>query len=142
MNAVERERLKKVRQWLEYGDEDQKLAEHALKIETGCPCRLVAYHAQQCAEKHLKAYLVFHGVDFPYTHDLQELFALCAEHGGWPAELKEARKLTYYAISTRYPGEADEVSPSEAREAVKLAAQVREAVRAALKKEGLDRNGR
>ena len=81
-------------------------------------------------------------MDFPYTHDLQELLALCAEHGGWPAELKEARKLTYYAISTRYPGEADEVSQNEAREAVKLAGQVRDAVRAALKKEGLSSNGR
>jgi len=142
MNAVEREKLKKVRQWLEFGDEDQRLAEHALKIDGGCPCRLVAYHAQQCAEKHLKAYLVFHGVDFPYTHDLQELLAICSEHGGWPAELKAARTLTYYAISTRYPGEADEVSLKEASEAIRLSGQVRDAVRAALKKEGLKDNGR
>ncbi len=27
-----------------------------------CPFRLVAYHAQQCVEKYLKAYLVLHGV--------------------------------------------------------------------------------
>ena len=85
---------------------------------------------------------MFHDVDFPYTHDLQELLALCSEHGGWPAEVRPARKLTYYAISARYPGEADEVSLKEASDAVKLARLVRDAVRSALAKEGFRNNSR
>jgi len=140
MNAVERETNKKVVQWLEFADEDLRFAEHGLKLKDDCPCRLIAYHAQQCAEKHLKAYLVFHGKDFPYTHDLQELLAECAEIAGWPKGLKSARELTYYAISTRYPGEAEEVTRKEAVSALELAKKVRDAVRKALKEEGF-RNG-
>ena len=136
MNAVEREANKKVVQWLNFADEDLRFAEHGLKIKDECPCRLIAYHAQQCAEKHLKAYLVFHGKDFPYTHDLQELLAECAEISDWPKKLKSAKELTYYAISTRYPGEADEVTRQEALRAVELAKEVRETVRKVLKEEG------
>lgn len=45
----------KVVQWLAYGDEDLRLARHGLTMPGGCSYRLIAYHAQQCAEKHLKA---------------------------------------------------------------------------------------
>ena len=34
------------------------------------------FHAQQCAEKYLKALLTYHAIDFPRTHDLTELAAL------------------------------------------------------------------
>ncbi len=64
--------LHHVKQWLIHGDEDLRLAEHAmtLKPEEEPPYRLIAYHAQQCAEKYLKAYLVYCVVDFPYTHNI------------------------------------------------------------------------
>jgi HEPN domain-containing protein len=58
MSAIEAEIRRKVIQWLNYADEDIQLARHALTLSTGVPYRLVAYHAQQCAEKCLKAYLV------------------------------------------------------------------------------------
>ena len=83
---------------------------------------------------------MFHGKDFPYKHDLQELLAECAEIADWPGELKSAKELTYYAISTRYPGEADEVTLKEAVRAVELAKDVKVAVRKALKEESF-RNG-
>lgn len=35
------------------------------KMPGSRPYRLIAYHAQQCAEKYLKAYLVYHDIDFP-----------------------------------------------------------------------------
>ena len=111
MNAVERETNKKVVQWIEFADEDLRFAEHGLKLKDDCPCRLIAYHAQQCAEI-----------------------------ADWPGGLKSAKELTYYAISTRYPGEADEVTLKEAVRAVELAKDVKAAVRKALKEEGL-RNG-
>ena len=65
MNGIDPEVVRKVRQWLSFGDEDLRLARHALTLSSGCPYRLLAYHAQQCAEKHLKALLVFRGIDFP-----------------------------------------------------------------------------
>lgn len=65
MSDLKREVLRKVMQWLSFADEDLVLAKHGLTLPSGCPYRLIAYHAQQCVEKHLKAYLVYRGIDFP-----------------------------------------------------------------------------
>jgi len=70
MSDTEPAVVAKVRQW----------ARHALTLTSGCPHRLIAYHAQQCAEKYLKAYLVSAGVDFPYTHNISRLLELCEQH--------------------------------------------------------------
>jgi HEPN domain-containing protein len=53
---------------------------------------LIAFHAQQAVEKAVKALLVKHQVDFPKTHDLEELLALAKEAGVvWPAEVEKAK---------------------------------------------------
>jgi HEPN domain-containing protein len=87
MGFNQSEVTKKVGQWLDYAEEDFRLAQYALTLSSGCPYRLIAYHAQQCAEKYLKAYLVYHMVDFPYTHDMQNLLELCAGKASWPESL-------------------------------------------------------
>ena len=124
---------------MSHGDEDLQLAEQAITLQgkQGPPYRLIAYHTQQCAEKYLKAYLVYCGVDFPYTHNISILLELCSEHVTWTAELRDAEQLTLYSITTRYPGEDEEVSETEAKRAIELARQVREQVRNALKQLGL-----
>ena len=73
MSATDADILLKVRQWLDYGDEDLRLAMYAMNIVDCPPYRLAAYHAQQSAEKSLKAYLVYCRTDFPYTHNLSRL---------------------------------------------------------------------
>ena len=50
MSALDAEILNKVRQWFIYAHEDLILARHGLTLATGTPYRLIAYHAQQCAE--------------------------------------------------------------------------------------------
>ncbi len=130
--------LEKVRQWLAYGDEDLRLSRHGFGLSDAAPYRLIAYHAQQCAEKHLKAYLVFHSLDFPYTHNLRRLLELCATNASWVEQLRDAEELSPYAITARYPGEDEEVSETEARRAVGIADQVRQVVRRALVEEGLE----
>jgi HEPN domain-containing protein len=42
---------KKAKEWLLHADEDLQLAKHAFKLKTSAPFKLIAYHAQQCAEK-------------------------------------------------------------------------------------------
>ena len=132
--------LHHVKQWLIHGDEDLRLAEHAmtLKPEEEPPYRLIAYHAQQCAEKYLKAYLVYCVVDFPYTHNISVLLELCNEHATWAEELQDAEQLTLYSITTRYPGEEQEVTGAEAKQAIELARKVRIQVRTALEKLGVE----
>jgi HEPN domain-containing protein len=59
-------------EWLRVAAADLRLAEVAVELDppiTG----LALYHAQQVAEKALKAYLVFRGQVFPFTHNLSEL---------------------------------------------------------------------
>ncbi len=138
MSETNLEILKKVMQWLSHADEDLNLASHALGLGAKSPYRLIAYHAQQCAEKCLKAFLVYHHVDFPYTHNIRRLLKFCAEHATWTDTLKDAEELTPYAITARYPGEDEEVTKSEAQRAIEIAQQVRKQVRTALQQLGVD----
>lgn len=131
-DAVSRE----VRKWVRYAEEDRRLAEQASQM-TDPPHRLVAFHAQQCAEKYLKAFLLLKDVEFPYTHNISTLLELCWPHGDWARTLMDAGYLNDYAVSARYPGSADEVTPEEASTAMALAGRVREAVLTALAQEGM-----
>jgi HEPN domain-containing protein len=132
------ETVRKVTQWLTFADDDLKMASDTLSRGAGGPYRLIAYHAQQCAEKYLKAYLVYQNVDFPYTHNIRRLLKLCGQRATWAQDLKDAEQLTPYAITARYPGEDEEVAQAEASEAVDIARQVRNRVRSELKKLGVD----
>jgi len=137
MNDIEQERSRKIRQWLSYADEDLRFAKHGLKLTTSVPYRLIAYHAQQCAEKCLKAYLVHKGIDFPYSHNISRLLELCAEHAAWTKQIEEAEELTPYAITTRYPGVDDEVTEEETSRAIGIAIHVKKVVHDALAQEGV-----
>jgi len=58
-----------IRQWLIKSDNDLKTAELAIKAGADCPTDAACFHAQQCAEKCLKALLIKLGVEFPFTHE-------------------------------------------------------------------------
>lgn len=141
MNGTEDILLRKVRDWIRYADEDLRLARHGLTLTSGCPYRLIAYHAQQCAEKYLKGFLVLRGVDFPYTHSISRLLELCAKHAGWAATLDDAEELTPFAITARYPGRISEVTREEALRAIEIASMVRETVGKALREHGMSPEG-
>ena len=130
--------LRKTSQWLRYAQEDLRLARHGLTMKSRVPYRLIAYHAQQCAEKSLKAYLVYHDVDFPYTHNISHLVELGTRTGNWGKEMADAEELTPFAVSARYPGEEEDVTKQEALRAVSIAGTVRRRVLDKLLAEGLD----
>jgi HEPN domain-containing protein len=82
----------------------------------------VCFHAQQAAEKALKAVLRSHGVDFPPTHDMRELMDLLQSGGiAVPADLEQLDALTPFATRTRYPAAATPVDENRKREALGLA---------------------
>jgi HEPN domain-containing protein len=140
MKTPDEEVQSKVREWLTYADDDLRFAQMGLRLpgEQGPPYHLVAYHAQQCAEKYLKAYLVCLGVDFPRTHNISTLLELCSDYAQWPLTLRDAEELTDYAVATRYPDEAPGVTEQDAQRAIELAEQVRSRVRAALRELGME----
>lgn len=138
MSATEHAIIQKVHQWIAYGDEDLRLAKHGLTLKRNAPYRLIAYHAQQCVEKYLKAYLVYNRIDFPYTYNIAHLLDLCPDKNVWDNLLVDAEELTPFAITTRYPGEDEPVTKQEAKRAITIAADVRRTIRAALSKKGFD----
>jgi len=138
MSATDREIIQKVQQWIIYGDEDLQLAKHGLTLASSAPYRLIAYHAQQCAEKYLKAYLIYYRIDFPYTHNIAQLLELCPDKQQWGTSLEDAEELTPFAITARYPGEDEPVNELEARRAIDIAEDVRTTVRSALLKKKIN----
>jgi HEPN domain-containing protein len=66
----------------------------------------VAFHAQQLAEKSLKAFLVWYDQPFRKTHDLTEIGQECVELDQTLAQIsKRAEALSDYAWKYRYPGD-------------------------------------
>jgi HEPN domain-containing protein len=63
------------------------------------------FHCQQAAEKAIKGYLLFHGRQFPRTHDIVQLLKIAIHvspvWSGWD-EIGDA--LSEYAVEVRYPG--------------------------------------
>jgi len=49
-----------------------------ITMESGKALDTACFHAQQAAEKYLKAFLCFNGISFPKTHAIEELLSLCA----------------------------------------------------------------
>ncbi len=87
------------------------------------------FHCQQAAEKALKAFLVWRSVPLEKVHNLVYLCDLCEAEDARFASLREATEfLTPYAVEVRYPGDALEVMPGEAREALAAARRVCEFV--------------
>lgn len=89
---------------------------------------IACFHAQQCAEKYLKALLLLHQSQFAKTHDLVALQGQCEQAGVIVSiETRLLNDLTEYAVRTRYPG--DLPSPEEAQSAYQTAKLVRKLVR-------------
>ncbi len=85
----------------------------------------LCFHAQQAAEKAVKAVYIFKGWTFRYIHDLEELFTDLQGKGlSIPEQILEAVILTDYAFDTRYPGIANPITHEEYKRAVTLAERV------------------
>lgn len=115
-----------VRAWLVKAEKDVIVATEML-TRGGPFTDVVCFHAQQCAEKALKACLVWHGIDFPKTHVLEDLLDLLSQRDARLEHLGEAlRSLTPFAVETRYP-EMTQPSLEEAEAALGVARRVYEA---------------
>ena len=84
----------------------------------------LCFHAQQAVEKSIKGVLVSRVVLFPKTHNLDVLLNLLPSGIPIPPEDEQVRRLTEYAVVSRYPGMDEPVTEEEYREAVRLAEAV------------------
>lgn len=111
--------------WVKKAENDLKNAAFTLEMRDDCPTDTVCFHAQQCIEKYLKAFLVYKSIDFPKTHDIKELIALLPASFHPTLTPEEQRRLTDYATVTRYPGDYEPIPLREAQRAVRIARRVR-----------------
>jgi len=117
------------RAWIKKAESDFKTAEYTLTSKKSCPFDTVCFHAQQCAEKYLKALLVSRSLDFPKTHDLRLLMQKIPADINLEVPLEEVVSLNRYTIEARYPGDWEPFDRKEAEKAVAIARKVRKAVK-------------
>jgi HEPN domain-containing protein len=120
------------REWIRKAETDFKTADHLCRSGVEFAGG-TAFHSQQAAEKYLKAFLVWHQIEFPKTHDIEALLKLAGKvDDKIPEILRDTAILTPYGVDYRYPGEYPEVSGSDAEKAFQLADRVRAEVRSRL----------
>jgi HEPN domain-containing protein len=117
-----------VAQWVGKADEDFEIAVYLLdsgrQFSSG-----IGFHAQQAAEKYLKALLVLHAVDVEKTHAIGRILKrLDAVYPGIAPELEAADELTPFGVEVRFPADVPEVLPGEEEHLVHLARRVRDRV--------------
>lgn len=116
-------------QWLEKAGHDLRAAQLLLQGQEVCD--IVAFHAQQCAEKALKAFLLYKEGILVETHSLPRLNQKCA---AWDSDFKRFAHtihiLNSFYIETRYPAaDALIVSEDNARQAAGMAEDIFNTVR-------------
>ena len=105
--------------WLRHAQSDLALAQ--MRKTRRVLYEHLCFHAQQAAEKAIKAVLIVYGVRLPRTHDLAFLVAQLPPRVVVPLSFVDLPILTKYAVQQRYPGESPALTPGHRRRAVGLA---------------------
>lgn len=118
-------------EWVAKAEGDFATAVRELNAPSDPNYDAVCFHAQQCAEKYLKARLQEADIAFGKTHDLSMLLnlALLVEPS-WNSLRADLQALTVFAVTYRYPG--DTADESDAGDAVTRCRNVRSVVRQSL----------
>jgi HEPN domain-containing protein len=124
-------------EWVEKAEGDFATVERECRARKRPNYDGACFHAQQCAEKYLKALLSETDIPFTKTHDLVDLLekALPARPE-WEGFREDMAYLSDFAVIVRYPGEsADKASALDARRRCRI---FRRAARRALGLEPAD----
>lgn len=93
------------KEWFLRAQDDELSSRDILEDRGGSP-NTVCFLSQQIAEKVFKAFLCYHGVEFPKVHQLDELLKLCEKiDAEFSFLIDDAEDLTPFYISARYPGD-------------------------------------
>jgi HEPN domain-containing protein len=104
-------------EWVQKAEGDYVSAGRELRARRRPNYDAACFHAQQAAEKYLKAFLQEHGVPIPRTHSLIALLELCLPlDSSFEPHRQLLVLLDSYAVRYRYPG--DSAGREEARAAV------------------------
>lgn len=111
--------------WLRKAEHDVLNIENNLAAKE-IPWDTICFHAQQAAEKLLKAFLIAQGQDIQRTHDLVAILSECVKISPGLAHLEnDCRNLTYFAVSGRYPDDVFEPEEQDGRNMVEALHRLR-----------------
>ncbi len=134
MSTPDRRRVL-VRRWLAKARTDLTLASVVLEQGPDMDPWVCCFHAQQAAEKAIKAVLVSRGVEPPFIHNLVALQALMPPDLELDVAVPDLADLSASARGTRYVTDSDGTEDptwDEAERSVVVAGRVLAAVRAYL----------
>lgn len=115
-------------EWVQKAEGDFLTATREARVRINPNYDAVCFHAQQTAEKYLKAILQENEIPIPKTHLLMDLLGLCIKVNDVYYLLQaDLTILEGYAIRFRYPGEIAE--REEAKQAIKAVRAVRKFIR-------------
>lgn len=139
MSTIDRARAL-ARRWLSKARTDLALATVILEQGPDMDPWIGCFHAQQAAEKALKAVLVARGMEPPYTHDLGALAAVMPEDLPLDVSGNDLGALTTFATGPRYVFDAgtetEDPTWAEAEHAVVVAGRILVAIRTYLGEPG------
>jgi len=95
--------IEAVLEWVEKAESDFQSAELVIRPPKGKPnYDLVCFLSQQCVEKYLKGFLLFHEISFQKTHSLVVLLDLALVHQPlWESDTKKAHAALTIASEFR-----------------------------------------
>ena len=107
---MQRSRLETAKQWLATAEQDYAVA---LRLADDMP-NVACFHAQQAAEKAVKAALVARCGDSARDHSIVALLAECTISGLSISEnlIDDARRLDKFYVSSRFPDALGELDPT------------------------------
>jgi len=115
-------------EWIEKAEGDWDSAQREYRARKRPNYDSCCFHAQQCAEKYLKARFEEAGIAFSKTHDLIVLLTdVLAVEPNWRVLQQHLAALNIYSVAFRYPG--NKASKINAANAVKDCRAVRRTIR-------------
>ncbi len=119
-------------EWVQKAEDDFVVAQKMYRARKRPVYDAVCFHAQQCAEKYLKAFLQENHRDVPKIHKLLDLLKLCKEvDASLEILVTDLKELERFSVNVRYPGVSAE--KEEAKIALKAARVVKDFFRQRLK---------
>ena len=123
-----------VKEWVKKAEEDYWAAHYLYEKSKEKLATVICFHAQQSAEKYLKALLTKHNIEPPKIHSLETLLDILASE---IPELEEHRELltnlTPYSVEYRYPGIV--VTAEDAKHCIEMIRKLRKEFRQLLVEE-------
>jgi len=115
-------------EWIDKAEQDFAAAQMLYRARKRPAYDAACFHAQQCAEKYLKARLKEASLTIPKTHNLYALLTLVLPlEPSWNSLAADLNILNAFAVAYRYPGIS--ATKADARDAIRRCRKVRRHIR-------------